>query len=227
MSTIKYQNSILQTIGCTPIVKLNHMSPNPDVDIYVKLEGQNPTGSVKDRIALKMITQAETHGEISPSRTILEPTSGNTGISIALVGKLKGYKVTVVMPDNVSEERTQLLEAYGASIIYSEGEKGSNGSIELAQDIISKNSDDYYMPYQYGNSANPGAHYEGTGPEILHSLPDVDMFIAGLGTGGTLTGTGKYLKEQNPNIKVIAASTSKQAIFSPPRMTISFFRSLI
>ena len=134
MSTIKepngYQNSILQTIGCTPIVKLNHMSPNPNVDIFVKLEGQNPTGSVKDRIALKMITEAENSGEISESRTILEPTSGNTGISIALVGKLKGYKVTVVMPDNVSEERTQLLEAYGANIIYSEGEKGSNGSIE-------------------------------------------------------------------------------------------------
>ena len=202
----KYQNSILETIGCTPMVKLNHISPNPEVDIYVKLEGQNPTGSVKDRIALKMITEAETNGEISENRTILEPTSGNTGISIALVGKLKGFKVTVVMPDNVSEERTQLLKAYGAKIIYSEGEKGSNGSIELAQDIISKNSDDYYMPYQYGNSSNPRAHYEGTGPEILHSLPDADVFIAGLGTGGTLTGTGRYLIEQNPNIKVIAVA---------------------
>ncbi len=218
MSTIKepdgYQNSILQTIGCTPMVKLNHMSPNPNVDIFVKLEGQNPTGSVKDRIALKMITEAENSGEISESRTILEPTSGNTGISIALVGKLKGYKVTVVMPDNVSEERTQILEAYGANIIYSEGEKGSNGSIELAQDIISKNSDDYYMPYQYGNSSNPGAHYEGTGPEILNSLPDVDMFIAGLGTGGTLTGTGKYLKEQNPNIKIIAVAPEPDDLIS-------------
>tara|TARA_A100001037_G_scaffold306849_1_gene357101 strand:+ start:31285 stop:32247 length:963 start_codon:yes stop_codon:yes gene_type:complete len=209
-----YQKSILDTIGCTPVVKLNNISPNPEVEIFVKLEGQNPTGSVKDRIALKMITEAEQSGEISKNRTILEPTSGNTGISIALVGKLKGYNVTVVMPENVSEERTQLLQAYGANIIYSEGEKGSNGSIELAQDILSKNSDDYYMPYQYGNSFNPGAHYEGTGPEILHSLPNVDVFIAGLGTGGTLTGTGRYLKEQNPNIKVIAVAPEPDDLIS-------------
>jgi cysteine synthase B len=208
------QDSILDTIGNTPIVKLNHCSPNPNVDIYVKLEGQNPTGSVKDRIALKMINEAEFHGEISTTRTILEPTSGNTGISIALVGKLKGFKVKVVMPSNVSSERTQLLTAYGADIVYSEGEKGSNGSIELAQDILSKNPEDYYMPYQYGNPANPRAHYEGTGPEILAAVPDLDVFIAGLGTGGTLTGTGQYLKNKNPEIKIVAVAPEPDDLIS-------------
>jgi cysteine synthase len=208
------QDSILDTIGNTPIVKLNHCSPNPNVDIYVKLEGQNPTGSVKDRIALKMINEAEFHGEISTTRTILEPTSGNTGISIALVGKLKGFKVKVVMPSNVSSERTQLLTAYGADIVYSEGEKGSNGSIELAQDILSKNPEDYYMPYQYGNQANPRAHYEGTGPEILAAVPDLDVFIAGLGTGGTLTGTGQYLKNKNPEIKIVAVAPEPDDLIS-------------
>lgn len=208
------QDSILDTIGNTPIVKLNHCSPNPNVDIYVKLEGQNPTGSVKDRIALKMINEAEFHGEISTTRTILEPTSGNTGISIALVGKLKGFKVKVVMPSNVSSERTQLLTAYGADIVYSEGEKGSNGSIELAQDILSKNPEDYYMPYQYGNQANPRAHYEGTGPEILAAVPDLDVFIAGLGTGGTLTGTGQYLKDNNPEVKIVAVAPEPDDLIS-------------
>ena len=151
---------ILTTIGNTPIVELANMSPKEGVRIFAKLEGQNPTGSLKDRIALKMIENAERDGEISSSRTILEPTSGNTGISIAMVSRLKGYRVAVVMPENVSPERTQLLHAYGAEIIYSEGSRGTNGSIEVAQDLVEKNPGDYFMLYQYGNGGNPGAHYE-------------------------------------------------------------------
>ena len=156
-------------------MELGNISPNPQVRIYAKLEGQNPTGSVKDRIALKMIERAEADGEISPSRAILEPTSGNTGISLAMIGRLKGYRVTVVMPENVSAERTQLLEAYGARIIYSDGALGTNGSVTMAQEIIAKNPHDYLMLYQYGNEGNPEAHYTGTGQEIVADLPDVDV----------------------------------------------------
>ena len=174
--------------------------------IFAKLEGQNPTGSVKDRIALKMIERAESEGEISSNRTLLEPTSGNTGISLAMIGGLKGYKVTVVMPENVSEERTQLLHAYGAEIVFSDGEKGSNGSIEVAQAMAEKNPHDYLMMYQYGNSGNPDAHYETTGQEIVEAVPDVDMFVAGLGTGGTLMGVGRRLREHNANIKIVAVA---------------------
>jgi cysteine synthase B len=197
---------ILATIGNTPIVELQNLSPKPEVRIFAKLEGQNPTGSVKDRIGLKMIERAEADGEISPNRTILEPTSGNTGISLAMIGRLKGYKVTVVMPENVSEERTQLLSAYGAEIIYSDGSQGTNGSIVVAQDLREKHPHDYLMMYQYGNSGNPDAHYEGTGQEIVETLPEVDMFVAGLGTGGTLMGVARRLKEHNPDIKIVAVA---------------------
>src|SRR5918996_500453 len=197
---------ILATIGNTPIVELQNMSPKEGVRIFAKLEGQNPTGSVKDRIALKMIERAEQNGEISSKRTILEPTSGNTGISLAMIGRLKGYKVTVVMPENVSEERSQLLRAYGADIIYSDGSLGTNGSIDVAHDLMEKHPHDYLMMYQYGNSANPDAHYEGTAQEIINILPDADMFVAGLGTGGTLMGNARRLKEHNPNIKIVAVA---------------------
>ena len=197
---------ILDTIGNTPIVELQNMSPKAGVRIFAKLEGQNPTGSVKDRIALKMIERAEADGEISPQRTILEPSSGNTGIALAMIARLKGYRVAVVMPENVSQERTQLLQAYGAEIIYSDGSKGTNGSIEVAQELAAKRPHDYLMMYQYGNRGNPDAHYEGTGQEIVETVPDVDVFVAGLGTGGTLMGVGRRLKEHNPNTKVVAVA---------------------
>ncbi|MER3419614.1 MAG: cysteine synthase B [Chloroflexota bacterium] len=197
-------HSILDLIGNTPLVELPRMTPNPTVQIYAKLEGQNPTGSVKDRIAKYMIEAAEKSGELTPDKVILEPTSGNTGIGLAMIGRLKGYKVMVVMPESVSEERSQLLRAYGAEIIYSDGKKGSNGAIQVAQQLVAEAPHRFYMPYQYGNEMNPRAHYETTGPEIVRDLPDLDVFIAGLGTGGTLTGTGRFLKEYNPKIKVIA-----------------------
>ena len=196
--------NILDAIGNTPLVELPHTSPNPDVTIYAKLEGQNPSGSVKDRCAKYMIDAAERDGLLSPDKIILEPTSGNTGIALAMIGRVKGYQVMVVIPESVSEERSQLLRAYGAEIVYSEGLKGTNGSIAVAQQMVAEAPQRFYMPYQYGNEANPRAHYETTGPEIVRDLPDVDVFVAGLGTGGTLTGTGRYLKEYNPKIKIIA-----------------------
>jgi [CysO sulfur-carrier protein]-thiocarboxylate-dependent cysteine synthase len=197
--------SILDLIGNTPLVEMPNLSPSADVRFFAKLEGQNPTGSVKDRIAKFMVEAAEKDGRLTPGCTILEPTSGNTGISLAFVARLKGYRLTVVLPDNAGEERTSLLQSYGAEIIYSEGLKGTNGSIEVAQEIAAKDPS-YVMLYQYGNEANPRAHYETTGPEILRDLPDIDVFIAGVGTGGTLTGTGHYLKETKPDVKVIAAA---------------------
>ncbi len=228
-------SGILDTIGNTPIVELQNLSPRPGVRVFAKLEGQNPTGSLKDRIALKMVEQAERVGEISPTRTILEPTSGNTGISIAMIGRLKGYRVAVVMPDNVSVERTQLLEAYGAEIITSDGSRGTNGSIDVAHDLLEKHPHDYYMLYQYGNSGNPGAHYETTGPEIIEALPDLTHFVAGLGTGGTLMGVGRRLKEYNPQIKIVAAAPepddfisglrSLEEGFIPPILDISLLDS--
>ena len=205
MVTRMTYKGVLATIGNTPVVELEHLSPKPGVSIFAKLEGQNPTGSVKDRIALTMIEQAERDGEVSPLRTILEPTSGNTGIALAMVGRLKGYKVAVVMPENVGPERAQLLSAYGAEIIFSDGSKGTNGSIVVAQELAAKNHD-YFMPYQYGNKGNPDAHYETTGPEIIEALPEVDIFVAGLGTGGTLMGVGRRLKEHNPAIKIVAVA---------------------
>ena len=206
MATQLAYKGILSTIGNTPMVELQNLSPKPEVRIFAKLEGQNPTGSVKDRIALKMIERAEADGEISASRTILEPTSGNTGISLAMIGRLKGYKVRVVMPENVSEERSQLLYAYGADIVFSDGEKGSNGSIEVAQAMAAENPHDYLMMYQYGNNGNPDAHYETTGPEIIKSVPGVDTFVAGLGTGGTLMGVARSLREHNPDVRIVAVA---------------------
>ena len=195
--------SMLDLIGNTPLVELPHLSPSPTVRFFAKLEGQNPTGSVKDRIARTMIEAAEREGRLTPGCTILEPTSGNTGVSLAFVAKLKGYKVKVVMPDNMSPERTQLLRAYGAEIVYSDGPKGTNGSIVVAQEMAAADPS-LVMLYQYGNEMNPRAHYETTGPEILRDLPEIDVFIAGLGTGGSLTGTGHYLKENKPGVRVIA-----------------------
>ena len=228
---------ILATIGNTPIVELQNLSPKEGVRIFAKLEGQNPTGSVKDRIALRMIEAAEADGEISPNRTILEPTSGNTGIALAMIGRLKGYPVSVVMPENVSVERTQLLEAYGAKIIYSDGSLGTNGSIDVAKDLVEQNPHDYLMMYQYGNSANPDAHYYGTGQEILESLPEVDMFIAGLGTGGTLMGAARRLKEHQPDIKIVAVAPepddfisglrSLEAGFIPPILDLNLLDARI
>jgi len=196
---------ILAAIGNTPLVELRRTSPNPGVQIYAKLEGQNPTGSIKDRIARAMIDKAEREGLLSADKIILEPTSGNTGISLAMIGRVRGYKVLCVMPESVSPERTQLLRAYGAEIVYSAGIKGTNGSIEVAKQMVAEAPQRFFMPYQYGNASNPDAHYQTTGPEIVRDLPDLTAFVAGLGTGGTLTGTGRYLKEYNPAIQIVAA----------------------
>ena len=194
---------IVESIGHTPLVELQRLSPKAGVRIYAKLEGRNPTGSVKDRVARAMIDAAEEQGAIEPGQTLLEPTSGNTGISLAMICRRKGYPLKVVMPDNVTEERTQLLRMYGAEIVYSEGAKGSNGAVELALEMST--DPQYYMPYQYGNEANPRAHYEGTAVEILEELDEVTAFVAGLGTGGTLMGNGRRLKEENPETMIVAA----------------------
>lgn len=193
----------LDAIGNTPLVELPRITPKKGVRIFAKMEGNNPTGSLKDRIAKYMIEHAERSGELTKDKTILEPTSGNTGIALAMIGRRKGYKVKVVIPENATPERRQLLEIFGAEMIYSDGTKGSNGAIELAQRLADQDKT-LYMPYQYGNPANPLAHYETTGVEILHDLPEVDVFVAGLGTGGTLMGVGRRLKEVNPKTKVIA-----------------------
>ena len=196
--------SILETIGNTPLVELKSFSPRPGVEIYAKLEGANPTGSVKDRIALRMIEDAEARGMLKPGTVLLEPTSGNTGIALAMIARVKGYQFVAVMPDNVTNERRQLLELYGAKIIFSDGAQGSNGAVRQAKELAASN-EQYVMLYQYGNRANPDAHYYGTAPEIIRDLPDLDVFVAGLGTGGTLTGSARRLKEYNPAIKVVAA----------------------
>jgi len=195
--------SILGVIGDTPLVGVHALSPNPDVRIFAKLEGQNPGGSSKDRIALKMIELAEEAGELHHGDTILEPSSGNTGIGLAMVARLRGYRLRVVMPENVSVERRQLLEIFGAEIVLSPADEGSNGAIRLSEKL---GADDPSLVrlFQYGNPANPLAHYEGTGPEIWRDCPEVDVFVAGLGTSGTLMGVGRYLKEQNPAVQVVA-----------------------
>src|SRR6478735_5971191 len=195
--------NIVESIGNTPLVELPRLSPKPDVRIYAKLEGHNPTGSVKDRVAKSMIEMAEAEGAIEPGQTILEPTSGNTGIALAMICRRKGYPLKVVMPDNVTEERTQLLKMYGAEIVYSEGAKGSNGAVEVALEMSQDSA--YYMPYQYGNEANPLAHYNGTAVEILDELAEVTAFVGGLGTGGTLMGNGRRLKEANRETLIVAA----------------------
>ena len=196
---------IVQAIGNTPLVELRRLSPKPSVRLWAKLESHNPTGSVKDRVARAMVEDAEERGTISPGQTILEPTSGNTGISLAMICRRRGYPLKVVMPENVTPERTRLLEMYGAEIVYSEGAKGSNGAVEMALAMAERDAR-YYMPYQYGNQANPLAHYHGTGPEILEELDEVAAFVAGLGTGGTLMGVGRRLKEElGDSVKVVAA----------------------
>jgi [CysO sulfur-carrier protein]-thiocarboxylate-dependent cysteine synthase len=196
---------IVQAIGNTPLVELKRLSPKPGVRIWAKLESHNPTGSVKDRVARAMIEDAEEKGAIEPGQTVLEPTSGNTGISLAMICSRKGYKLKVVMPENVTPERTQLLEMYGAEIVYSEGAKGSNGAVEMALDIAERDAS-LYMPHQYANQANPLAHYHGTAREILEELDEISAFVAGLGTGGTLMGNGRRFKEElGERIKIVAA----------------------
>jgi [CysO sulfur-carrier protein]-thiocarboxylate-dependent cysteine synthase len=202
--SLQAARSLLDLVGGTPLVELPRLSPKPSVRLYAKLEGQNPTGSIKDRVALAMIEDAEGRGELEPGRELLEPTSGNTGIALALVAKLKGYKLTCVMPANVTEERRRLLRLYGAEIIESPGAEGSNGSVRLAQELAAKEPR-YFMPFQYGNPANPRAHYEGTGAEIAEMLDRVDVLVAGLGTGGTLMGAGERLRESFPDVVVAAA----------------------
>lgn len=199
---MKY-GSILDAVGNTPLVQVPRLTPVDGVRIWVKLEGQNPTGSVKDRIAVALVEAGESSGELTPDKIILEPTSGNTGIALAMVASTRGYRFTAVMPDNASSERVQLLEAFGAEIIFSEGAKGTNGSVALAQQLAEDPK--YYMPFQYGNPANVEAHYRGTGQEIVDDLPEVKAFVAGLGTGGTLMGVGKRLREHNPDVKIVAA----------------------
>jgi cysteine synthase len=199
-------SDIVAAIGNTPLVELRRLSPKPGVRIWAKLESQNPTGSVKDRVARALIEDAEEKGAIGPDTTILEPTSGNTGISLAMIAQRKCYRLKVVMPDNVTPERTQLLEMYGAEIVYSPGDQGSNGAVALAVEMAAADSS-YYMPYQYGNEANPRAHYNGTAVEILEELDgQVDAFVAGLGTGGTLMGNGRRFKEElGDRVKIVAA----------------------
>ncbi len=195
---------LVQSIGNTPLVELKRLSPKPGVRLWAKLESRNPTGSVKDRVARAMIEDAEDKGLIAPGQTILEPTSGNTGISLAMICQRKGYRLKVVMPDNVTPERTQLLRMYGAEIVSSPGDQGSNGAVAMALDMAAADAS-YYMPYQYGNEANPLAHYNGTAVEILEELDEVTTFVAGLGTGGTLMGHARRLKEEDPDTKIVAA----------------------
>ena len=199
---VPFEN-VLDMIGNTPMVDVSRLSPNQDVRIVAKLEGQNPFGSVKDRIAKSMIEHAEKSGQLQPGQTILEPSSGNTGIALAAIAQLKGYPIKILMPSSVSIERRQMLEVFGAEVILTPGEEGSNGAVRRAQEMAEDHPEWCFL-YQYGNDANPLAHYEGTGPEIWRDCPEITHFVAGLGTSGTLMGTGRYLKEQNPAIKVIA-----------------------
>ena len=200
------RGAALSAVGNTPLVELPRMSPNPDVRIFAKLEEQNPTGSIKDRVALQMVEAAEETGELEPGRRILEPTSGNTGIALAMIGKVKGYPVTAVMPESATTERVELLRMYGAEIVFSPGNLGSNGAVAMARSMAERDPS-VFMPFQYANPANPAAHYCGTALEILDQVPggEVDAFVAGLGTGGTLMGCGRRLREANPDVQVIAA----------------------
>jgi cysteine synthase len=193
--------NLLELVGNTPLVELKAVG---DVHVYAKLEGQNPTGSIKDRIAKSMIEAAEASGELEPGRELLEPTSGNTGISLALVGKLKGYPLTCVLPENATDERKRLLRLFGVTIVFSPPDEGSNGAVRLALELAEREPR-YFMPFQYANDANPRAHYEGTGAEIADALDRVDVLVAGLGTGGTLMGTGERLRESFPDVVVAAA----------------------
>jgi cysteine synthase len=197
-------DSLLQAVGDTPLVGLPSLSPAPDIRLWAKLEDRNPTGSIKDRPALAMIEKAEEDGLLEPGCTVLEPTSGNTGISLAMAAKLKGYKLICVMPENTSEERRQLLHMYGAEIISSPAAGGSNQAVAMAKELAAQNPD-WVMLYQYGNPANAAAHYRTTGPEILRDLPSITHFVAGLGTTGTLVGVGRFLREHKPDIQIVAA----------------------
>ena len=197
-------DSILDAIGFTPLVEIPRMSPNPDVRIFAKLEMLNPTGSVKDRVAKYLIEDLEAHGALHEDSIILEPTSGNTGIALAMIGRRKGYRVALVMPDNVTNERRQMAALFGAEVIDSPGALGSNGAIALAKHLVSKD-ERFVMPYQYGNPANALAHYETTGPEILADCPEIDVFVAGMGTSGTLMGVSRYLHERKPGVRIVAA----------------------
>ena len=207
-----YEN-LIDLIGNTPVIKLNNIFGGDIADIYVKLEGYNLGNSVKDRAALGMIEAAEKAGKLKPGGTIVEPTSGNTGISLALISKLKGYKVILVMPDTMSVERRSIIAAYGAELILTEGKKGMNGAIEKAGELI-ENNPDFFMPQQFKNSANPLKHYETTGEEIIKDLPDLDAFVAGVGTGGTISGAGKRLKEFNSEIKIVAVEPQESPVIS-------------
>ena len=195
---------LVAAIGNTPMVELRRLAPHEGVHLYAKLEGNNPTGSVKDRVARAMIDAARADGSLMPGQTILEPSSGNTGISLAMIGSRLGHPVRIVMPDNTTPEREQLLRLFGAEITFSAGAEGSNGAIRLAQSLADAD-ESLFMPYQYGNENNPRAHFETTGPEILVQVPDIDVFVAGLGTGGTLTGVGRYLKRERPGVRIVAA----------------------
>jgi cysteine synthase B len=200
------RSAALSAVGNTPLVELPKMTPKPGVRIFAKLEEQNPTGSVKDRVALSMVEAAEESGELMPGQRILEPTSGNTGISLAMIGKVKGYPVSAVMPESATPERVELLRMYGADIIFSPGNLGSNGAVAMARELAERDPS-VFMPFQYANEANPAAHYCGTALEILEQVPDgqVDAFVAGLGTGGTLMGNGRRLREANPDVQIVAA----------------------
>jgi [CysO sulfur-carrier protein]-thiocarboxylate-dependent cysteine synthase len=211
-------SSILDLVGNTPIVDVSQLSPNPNVRILAKLEGMNPAGSVKDRIALSMVLDAEADGRLTPGKTILEPSSGNTGIALAMIAKLRGYRIKIVLPGNVSPERRQLLEVWGADIIPSPAAQGSNGAVKLAQQLSLEHPDWVFL-YQYANEANPQAHYDTTGPEIWRDVPDITHFVAGLGTSGTLMGVGTYLKEQNPAVELYAVEP-------PAGETVEALRSL-
>ena len=208
---------ILEAIGHTPLVEIPRMSPKPSVRIFAKLEMLNPTGSVKDRVAKYLVDDLEARGLLHDDSIILEPTSGNTGIALAMIGRRKGYRVALVMPDNVTNERRQMAALFGAEVIDSPGSQGSNGAIALAKHLVSKD-ERFVMPYQYGNQANPRAHYETTGPEILADCPEIDVFVAGLGTGGTLMGVSRYLREAKPGVRIVAAEPLPGELVSGPAL---------
>ncbi|MCA1839594.1 MAG: pyridoxal-phosphate dependent enzyme, partial [Actinobacteria bacterium] len=197
-------DDVVGLVGETPLVGIQSLSPKLTVRLWAKLEGQNPTGSVKDRIAKAMIEDAEDAGLLTEDKVLLEPTSGNTGISLAFFAKRKGYRIVCVMPETASTERAQLIELFGGEIVFSPGDRGSNGAIDLARQMAASDSK-YLMLYQYGNAANPAAHEAATGPEILKDLPNISHFVAGLGTGGTLTGVGRFLKQTKPGVRIVAA----------------------
>ena len=203
-TTVGPASDLVAAIGNTLMVELRRLAPHDGVRLFAKLEGSNPTGSVKDRVARAMVESALADGSLKPGQTILEPSSGNTGISLAMIGSRLGHPVRIVMPDNTTPEREQLLRLYSAEIVFSPGAEGSNGAIRLAQSLADADAS-LYMPYQYGNEANPRVHFETTGPEILEQVPDIDVFVAGLGTGGTLTGVGRYLKSKRPGVRIVAA----------------------